>query len=187
MNCGCILDDVGNHRTQGMTINACARCCWPASAKKAQRCTLEIVEEAPASRVRIDVLTLFPEMFTGPIDVRHNSAAPQKQDLLDLRVHNLPRLHARQSTRRSMIGRSAAGRWIGLESRTDFEAVEAVAEADTKVILLTPSGRFVRPKRGRQLATEAKLLLICGAYERRGRAGVRTELADDVLSIGDYC
>jgi tRNA (guanine37-N1)-methyltransferase len=66
-----------------------------------------------------------------------------------------------------------------------FEAVEALAEEGTKVILLTPSGRLFDQSVARQLAAEPKLMMICGAYEGVDER-VRTELADDELSIGDY-
>jgi len=66
-----------------------------------------------------------------------------------------------------------------------FEAVEALAEEGTKVILLTPSGRLFDQSVARQLAAEPRLMMICGAYEGVDER-VRTELADDELSIGDY-
>jgi tRNA (guanine37-N1)-methyltransferase len=66
-----------------------------------------------------------------------------------------------------------------------FEAVEALADESTKVILLSPSGRLFDQSVARQLATEARLLLVGGAYEGVDER-VRTELADDELSIGDY-
>jgi tRNA (guanine37-N1)-methyltransferase len=66
-----------------------------------------------------------------------------------------------------------------------FEAVEALADAGTKVILMTPAGRVFDQSAARQLATEPRLLLISGAYEGVDER-VRTELADDELSIGDF-
>jgi tRNA (guanine37-N1)-methyltransferase len=66
-----------------------------------------------------------------------------------------------------------------------FEAVEALAEEGTKVILMSPTGRVFNQAVARELAAETKLLFICGAYEGVDER-VRRELADDELSIGDY-
>ena len=129
------------------------------------------------NRVRIDVLTLFPEMFTGPIDVSIIQRA-RKGGLLDLRVHNL-----RDYTHDNY--KTVDDRPFGLKPEPIFEAVEALADASTKVILLTPAGRLFDQEAARQLATEPRLLLIGGAYEGVDER-VRTELADDELSIGDF-
>ena len=66
-----------------------------------------------------------------------------------------------------------------------FEAVEALADEGTKVILLSPAGRVFDQVAARAMATEPRLLLIGGAYEGVDER-VRTELADDELSIGDF-
>src|SRR5215831_11729552 len=76
---------------QGMTINSIRSLLLAGSAKKGLRCTLEIVEERPApcrQAVKIDVLTLFPAMFAGPLDESIIKRARQA-GLLDLNVHNL--------------------------------------------------------------------------------------------------
>jgi tRNA (guanine37-N1)-methyltransferase len=129
------------------------------------------------------VLTLFPEMFTGPIDVSIIQRA-RKTGLLDLRVHNL-RDYTHDNYKTVDDRPFGGGPGMVLKPEPIFEAVEAVADADTKVILLTPSGRLFDQCTARQLATQPKLLLICGAYEGVDER-VRTELADDELSIGDY-
>src|SRR5207244_2028668 len=66
-----------------------------------------------------------------------------------------------------------------------FEAVEHLARGDTRVILLSPSGRKFNQSLARELAPEKHLLLICGSYEGFDER-VREALADDELSIGDY-
>ena len=93
-------DDVGKViGRQGITINAIRSLLLAGSAKKGLRCTLEIVEDKPRPRetdarrrrgasMKIDVLTLFPEMFSGPMDASIIQRARQT-GLLDLRVHNL--------------------------------------------------------------------------------------------------
>jgi len=135
------------------------------------------------NRVRIDVLTLFPEMFTGPIDVSIIQRA-RKNGLLDLRVHNL-RDYTHDNYKTVDDRPFGGGPGMVLKVEPIFEAVEALAEEGTKVILLTPSGRLFDQSVARQLAAEPRLMMICGAYEGVDER-VRTELADDELSIGDY-
>jgi tRNA (guanine37-N1)-methyltransferase len=66
-----------------------------------------------------------------------------------------------------------------------FEAVESLSRAETKVILLSPSGRKFNQSIARELAQEKDLLLVTGHYEGFD-ARIREALADDELSIGDY-
>jgi tRNA (guanine37-N1)-methyltransferase len=66
-----------------------------------------------------------------------------------------------------------------------FAAVESLKRADTKVILLSPSGRKFDQSIARELAQEKDLLLVTGHYEGFDER-VREALADDELSIGDY-
>ena len=66
-----------------------------------------------------------------------------------------------------------------------FEAVESLKRAETKVILLSPSGRKFDQSIARELAQQDDLILVCGSYEGFDER-VRETLADDELSIGDY-
>jgi len=65
-----------------------------------------------------------------------------------------------------------------------FEAVEKLADEETRVILMTPQGRPFKQTLARDLAASARLLLICGSYEGYDER-IRT-LAHEELSIGDY-
>ncbi|HEX4122065.1 MAG TPA: tRNA (guanosine(37)-N1)-methyltransferase TrmD [Verrucomicrobiae bacterium] len=133
--------------------------------------------------MRIDLLTLFPEMFTGPVDVSIIQRA-RKSGLLDLRVHNL-RDYTHDNYKTVDDRPFGGGPGMVLKPEPIFEAVEALAEDDTKVILMSPVGRVFGQGVARELARETKLLFICGAYEGVDER-VRQELADDELSIGDY-
>ncbi len=133
--------------------------------------------------MRIDVLTLFPEMFTGPIDVSILQRA-RKTGLLDLRVHNL-RDYTHDNYKTVDDRPFGGGPGMVLKPEPIFEAVEAVADETTKIVMMSPAGRKFDQGIARQLAAEPRLLLIGGAYEGVDER-VRTELADDELSIGDY-
>jgi tRNA (guanine37-N1)-methyltransferase len=133
--------------------------------------------------LRIDLLTLFPEMFTGPVDVSIIQRA-RKSGLLDLRVHNL-RDYTHDNYKTVDDRPFGGGPGMVLKPEPIFEAVEAVADEATRVILMSPAGRPFDQTAARELAREERLLFICAAYEGVDER-VRQELADDELSIGDY-
>jgi tRNA (guanine37-N1)-methyltransferase len=66
-----------------------------------------------------------------------------------------------------------------------FEAVEHIARENTRVILMSPSGRPFTQAIARELAQADDLLIVTGHYEGFDER-IRQELADDELSIGDY-
>jgi tRNA (guanine37-N1)-methyltransferase len=133
--------------------------------------------------MRIDVLTLFPAMFAGPLDESIIMRA-RKKGLLDLRIHDLRDwTHDRHRT----VDDKPFGGGPGMLMKVEplFEAVESLKRAGTKVILLSPSGRKFDQAIARELAKEQDLLLVTGHYEGFDER-VRETLADDELSIGDY-
>jgi len=136
--------------------------------------------------MRIDVLTLFPAMFAGPLD---ESIIRRARDagLLDLRIHNLRDwTHDRHKTVDDRPFGGGPG--MVLKPEPIFEAVEALRRdnpAPPRVILTSPSGRVFNQECARQLSKEPSILLICGCYEGFDQR-IRDHLADDELSIGDY-
>jgi len=141
--------------------------------------------DPPSTRhdVKVDVLTLFPEMFVGPLDASIVQRA-RNRELLDLRIHNLrDYTHDRHKTVDDRPFGGGPG--MVLKPEPIFEAVEALADERTKVILMTPSGRPFTQQIARELAAEESLLLVCGSYEGFDER-IREALADDELSIGDY-
>jgi tRNA (guanine37-N1)-methyltransferase len=89
--------------------------------------------------LRIDLLTLFPEMFTGPMDVSIIQRA-RKNGLLDLRVHNL-RDYTHDNYKTVDDRPFGGGPGMVLKPEPIFEAVEALAGEKTRVIVMSPSGR----------------------------------------------
>ena len=133
--------------------------------------------------MKIDVLTLFPAMFAGPLDESIIMRA-RKKGLLDLKIHQLRDwTHDRHKT----VDDKPFGGGPGMLMKPEplFEAVESMKRADTKVILFSPSGRKFSQQIARELAQEKDLLLVTGHYEGFDER-VREALADDELSIGDY-
>ncbi len=133
--------------------------------------------------MKIDVLTLFPNMFAGPLDesiIRRARTA----GLLNLTVHNLRDwAHDRHQTVDDRPFGGGPG--MLLKPEPVFEAVEALARDQAWTILLTPQGRRFNQAVARELAARDHLLLVCGSYEGFDER-IREALADDELSIGDF-
>jgi tRNA (guanine37-N1)-methyltransferase len=133
--------------------------------------------------MKIDVLTLFPAMFAGPLD---ESIIKRARDagLLDLKIHQLrDYTHDRHKTVDDRPFGGGPG--MLLKPEPIFEAVEAMAREKTRVILLSPAGRPFTQAVARELAGQDDLLLVTGHYEGFDER-IREQLADDELSIGDY-
>ncbi len=133
--------------------------------------------------MRIDVLTLFPEMFVGPLDVSIIGRA-REAGLLDLRIHDL-RDYTHDRHRTVDDKPFGGGPGMVLKPEPIFEAVEHLADEKTAVVLLSPAGRKFRQPVARELAERPRLLLICGSYEGVDER-VRERLVHDEISIGDY-
>jgi tRNA (guanine37-N1)-methyltransferase len=133
--------------------------------------------------MRIDVLTLFPAMFVGPLDESIIQRARQT-GLLDLRIRNLrDYTHDRHKTVDDRPFGGGPG--MLLKPEPIFEAVENLAGAATRVILLSPSGRLFSQSIARELVQVEHLLFICGSYEGVDERA-REMLVHDELSIGDF-
>jgi tRNA (guanine37-N1)-methyltransferase len=133
--------------------------------------------------MKIDVLTLFPAMFAGPLDESIVKRAREAK-LLDLKIHNLRDwTHDRHKTVDDRPFGGGPGMLLKVEPL--FEAIESLKGETTKVILLSPGGRKFTQEIARELSQETDLLLVCGSYEGFDER-VREALADDELSIGDY-
>jgi tRNA (guanine37-N1)-methyltransferase len=133
--------------------------------------------------MKIDVLTLFPAMFAGPLDESIVKRA-REAGLLDLQLHNL-RDYAHDRHKTVDDRPFGGGPGMLLKPEPIFEAVEALVRENTRVILLSPAGRVFNQAVARELAQAEHLLLVTGHYEGFDER-VREQLADDELSIGDY-
>ena len=133
--------------------------------------------------MRVDVLTLFPAMFAGPLD---ESIVRRARDagILDLRVHDLRRwTHDRHKT----VDDRPFGGGPGMVLKPEplFEAVESLRGEGTRVVLTSPSGRLFDQGLAREWAGSGHLIFLSGSYEGYDER-VREHLVDDDVSIGDY-
>lgn len=134
--------------------------------------------------MRIDVLTVMPQMFAGPLEASILGSA-QSRGLVDIRVRDLRDwTHDRHRT----TDDSAFGGGPGMVMKPEpfFEALDELrAEGPAPhVVLLTPQGRPFSQRIAEDLAGRERLVLLCGRYEGFDER-VRT-LADEQISIGDY-
>jgi tRNA (guanine37-N1)-methyltransferase len=133
--------------------------------------------------MKIDVLTLFPAMFAGPLDESIIMRA-RRAGLLDLGIHNL-REYAHDRHKTVDDRPFGGGPGMLLKPEPLFEAIEDLVRESTRVILLSPAGRVFNQAIARELALKEHLLLVTGHYEGFDER-VRDELADDELSVGDF-
>jgi len=135
--------------------------------------------------MRVDVITLFPSVFDAPMSASIPGIARQK-GLLDLTVHDL-RDWTHDVHRTVDDEPFGGGPGMVMKPEPLYDAVTAVREQGPHtphVIFLTPSGRPFDQQHAERLATQDSLLLVCGRYE--GFDERSYELADELLSIGDY-
>ena len=136
--------------------------------------------------MRIDILTLFPEMFRGPFEASIIARAVERQ-IVKLELHNL---RDWGEGRHHVVDDAPYGGGAGMVLKPEpiFRAVEAVQPLSPepgRVVLATPQGRLLTQAIVDELAELPRIVLICGHYEGVDER-VREHLADDEISIGDY-
>lgn len=133
--------------------------------------------------MKIDVVTLFPGIFTGPLQESILSKA-QASGVVEIRVVNL-RDYAAGRQRVTDDYPFGGGGGMILKPEPLWAAVEALRTEAARVILLDPQGRRFSQDVARELSEAPHLILLCGRYEGVDER-VREHLADDAISIGDY-
>ena len=140
--------------------------------------------------MRIDILTLFPEMFEGPFGYGIFKRALD-MGIVDVKIHNIRDF---SHDKHYIVDDSPYGGGAGMLLKPEpiFEAVEKVkqdmAEEEAKktpVVLLSPQGRLFNQQIAGEMTGNDRLLLICGHYEGVDER-VGSHLATDEISIGDY-
>ncbi|MFA5928222.1 MAG: tRNA (guanosine(37)-N1)-methyltransferase TrmD [Candidatus Margulisiibacteriota bacterium] len=133
--------------------------------------------------LRIDVLTLFPEIFAGVFQSSILKRAQEKQccqlQAVDLRTFSIGK--------HRQVDDSPYGGGAGMVLMPEplFKAVEALKTERTKVILTCPRGQLFDQAMASRYSRQEHLIIICGHYEGVDER-VRTSLVDEVVSIGDY-
>jgi len=139
--------------------------------------------------VRIDILTLFPQMFDSPFGIGIFKRAIDR-NLVRVNIHNIrDHTHDKHHTVDDYPYGGGAG--MVLKPEPIFEAVESIKSGISQedgvlpVILLTPQGRLFSQQIAVELSRYSHVVLICGHYEGVDER-VREHLVTDEISIGDY-
>lgn len=133
--------------------------------------------------LEIEVVTLFPKFFKGPLDESLIKKA-QEKELVKLKVHNLrDYTHDRHKTADDKPFGGGPG--MVMKPEPIFECVESIRKENGWVVLLDPQGETLNQKRARRLAARGQLILICGHYEGVDQR-VKDHLVDQEISAGDF-
>ena len=132
--------------------------------------------------MKIDVLTLFPDMFNG---VFAESIIKRAMDnnLVEINIHNI-RDYSKDPHKKVDDTPYGGGPGMVLMCQPIFDAVKDLRSDNSKVILLTPSGKLYKQSIALDLSLENHLIIICGHYEGFDER-IKT-ICDMELSIGDY-
>jgi len=135
--------------------------------------------------LRVDVLTLFPGIFSGPLDQSILLKA-REAGILSVEVHDL-REFAKGKHRVTDEPPFGGGGGMVMKPEPIFSGVEALKGrfGPGRVVLLSPQGERLDPALARRLAGDEHLILVCGRYEGVDQR-VADHLADLEVSIGDY-
>lgn len=135
--------------------------------------------------MQIDVLTLFPAMFDGPMNQSMMWKA-QDRGILTLNLHDIRdwSINKHRSVDDTLYG---GGGGMLLRADVLVPAVESVIEdaPDTPVIMMSPQGRVFNHQIALELAQHERMVLLCGHYEGIDER-VRDLVITDEISIGDY-
>jgi tRNA (guanine37-N1)-methyltransferase len=133
--------------------------------------------------VRVDLLTIFPDLFESPLRQSLLGKAIEA-GLLDVRVHDI-RDHSTDPHRKVDDTAYGGGPGMVMSAEPIFDAVESLGAGERRLLLLSPAGRRLDQPLVRRLAQEPWLVMICGRYE-----GVDERVVDGLgaeeISIGDY-
>ncbi|MBR1413495.1 MAG: tRNA (guanosine(37)-N1)-methyltransferase TrmD [Bacilli bacterium] len=132
--------------------------------------------------MKISILTLFPNMFEGVFTESIIKRAIENKKI-DIEIIDF-RKYSKDPHGKVDDTPYGGGAGMVLTCQPIFDAVSAIKTKDSKVILLTPSGKPYKQKDAYLLSEEKHLIIICGHYE--GFDERITSLADYQISIGDY-
>lgn len=133
--------------------------------------------------MKIDIITLFPEMLKGPFEESIIKRA-QEKDLVEIKIHNL---RDWTTDKHKTVDDRSYGGGVGMVLMVEpiYKALEELKTKSSKVILLTPRGKVFNQEKVKELSRASHLILIAGHYEGFD-ARVHERLADEEISIGNY-
>lgn len=138
-----------------------------------------------ASPFEIDLVTIFPSFFKGPLEESLIKKAREKKRI-EIRVHDL-RKYTHDKHRTVDDKPFGGGPGMVMKPEPIFECVEKLQADGPKswVVMLDAGGHKLTQKKAYQLAEKKRLILLCGHYEGIDHR-VHEYLADELISIGDF-
>jgi len=132
--------------------------------------------------MKIDILTLFPEMFE-PIKQSIIGRAIENE-LIEINIINIRDF---SKDKHKKVDDTPYGGGAGMVIKPDvvYEAFKSVESEDAKTIYLSPQGNVLNQEKVKLLSKEKHLILLCGHYEGIDER-VLEEIVDEEISIGDY-
>ena len=132
--------------------------------------------------MKIDILTLFPEMFDG---VFNESIIKRAKENKKIEINIIDfRKYSKEKNNKVDDTPYGGGSGMVLMCQPIFDAIEDIKTNDSKVIMLTPDGKTYNQTIAYDLSSEKHLILICGHYE--GFDERIRSIVDLEISIGDY-
>ncbi|WP_018969590.1 tRNA (guanosine(37)-N1)-methyltransferase TrmD [Rubritalea marina] len=133
--------------------------------------------------MRIDIITLFPEIAEAPLSESIIKRA-REAGIVEIQCHNL-RDWATGKHRKTDDYLCGGGQGMLLKPEPIFACIEELRIPSTKVILMTPQGTPFKQQHAQAFASDEHLIILCGHYEGVDQR-VIDSLVDLELSIGDY-
>lgn len=132
--------------------------------------------------MKIDILTLFPEMFTFPFGSSIIKRAWDRK-LVDINPVNIRDF---SNNRHRQVDDYPYGGGAGMVIQADviIRAVEKLSTSRSRVIYLTPQGQVLTQAKVKELAGQEHLILLCGHYE--GIDERSQKVIDEEISLGDF-
>ena len=133
--------------------------------------------------MRIDILTLFPEMF-GPVLGESVTGRALEKGIFEL---NLVNIRDFTLSKHNRVDDAPYGGGSGMIMQVQplYDAYRSVADENARVIYLTPHGETFTQKKAKELSREERLIFICGHYEGIDER-VLEEIVTDEVSLGDF-
>ena len=132
--------------------------------------------------MKFDILTLFPEMFSGLSESIIGRA--EKMGIIEI---NLVNIRDFSKNKHKKVDDYPYGGGAGMVIRPDvvYDAYKSLNNNNAKVIYLSPQGKKLTQKKVQELSKQEHLILLCGHYEGIDER-VLEEIVDEEISIGDY-
>jgi tRNA (guanine37-N1)-methyltransferase len=133
--------------------------------------------------MKIDIISLFPNMFNGPFDESIISRAKLK-GVVDIQIHDLRRWGLGE---RKTVDDRPYGGGVGMVLLVEpiYQALQELKRPNSRIIAMTAQGSPFKQAKAKELSHESHLIFLCGRYEGFDNR-ILSHLVDEEISIGDY-